>query len=128
MSADESKRTYKTSAIQRAIELVAKAKEVTDADIWSDDPRSLVRELKASARKPNERAGSPKTWRAASRKVKRRARDVNFSWLIAIALREHRRKGGETDVISRRFAALHPDRVERPPRRWHSPFTTRSTH
>jgi len=115
MSADESKRTYKTSAIQRAIELVAKAKE-------------LVRELKASARKPNERAGSPKTWRAASRKVKRRARDVNFSWLIAIALREHRRKGGETDVISRRFAALHPDRVERPPRRWHSPFTTRSTH
>jgi hypothetical protein len=28
MSTDESKRTYKTSAIQRAIELVAKAKEL----------------------------------------------------------------------------------------------------
>ena len=37
-------------------------------------------------------------------------------------------KGGEAGVISRRFAALHPDRIERRPHRRYHPFTTRSTH
>ena len=31
-------------------------------------------------------------------------------------------------MTSRRFAALHPDRIERRSHRWYHPFTTRSTH
>src|SRR6476660_3545836 len=55
MSTDESKRTYKTSAIQRAIQLVAKAKE-------------LGRELRASARETKRSRRLSKSWRAASQK------------------------------------------------------------
>jgi len=55
MSTDESKRTYKTSAIQRAIQLVAKAKE-------------LGRELRASARETKRSRRLSKSWRVASQK------------------------------------------------------------
>src|SRR5262245_4209524 len=59
-STDESKRTYKTSAIHRAIELVTKAKD-------------LVRELRASTRETKRSRRLSKIWRVASRKAERGA-------------------------------------------------------
>jgi hypothetical protein len=60
MSTDESKRTYKTSAIQRAIELVAKAKE-------------LVREVRASARETKRSRRLSKNLARSFAKAKRGA-------------------------------------------------------